>query len=80
MHDASSDNDGTGSRAPRGRSRATGRATLADVAALAGVSPITASRVVAGVTVEQQGEPGTASVVRIRGFGSNGNNDVLYVI
>lgn len=32
------------------RSRATGRVTLADVAAVAGVSPITASRVVAGRT------------------------------
>src|SRR3546814_13862141 len=30
------------------RSRATGRVTLADVAAIAGVSPITASRVVSG--------------------------------
>ncbi|WP_323000120.1 LacI family DNA-binding transcriptional regulator [Castellaniella sp.] len=36
--------------APRSRTRATGRVTLADVAALAGVSPITASRVVAGKT------------------------------
>lgn len=51
MNDSSSDG-GTGSRTTgsRGRSRATGRATLADVAALAGVSPITASRVVAGKT------------------------------
>ena len=49
MHDASSD-DGTGAPPARGRRRATGRATLADVAALAGVSPITASRVVAGKT------------------------------
>lgn len=35
-------------RRPAARSRATGRVTLADVAAVAGVSPITASRVVAG--------------------------------
>lgn len=37
-------------RTGRSRSRATGRVTLADVAALAKVSPITASRVVAGKT------------------------------
>ena len=51
MHDASS-GDGSGIRpsGARGRSRATGRVTLADVAALAAVSPITASRVVAGKT------------------------------
>ena len=35
---------------------------------------------VAGVSVDAQGGPGATSVVRIRGFGSNGNNDVLYVI
>ncbi len=35
---------------------------------------------VAGVSVDEQGGPGNTSVVRIRGFGSNGNNDVLYVI
>ncbi|MDS1139830.1 LacI family DNA-binding transcriptional regulator [Pusillimonas sp. SM2304] len=35
-------------RKPRASSRATGRVTLADVAAIAGVSPITASRVVSG--------------------------------
>ncbi|MEI7736742.1 MAG: SusC/RagA family TonB-linked outer membrane protein, partial [Ferruginibacter sp.] len=35
---------------------------------------------VAGVSVDAQGGPGSTSVVRIRGFGSNGNNDVLYVI
>ena len=35
---------------------------------------------VAGVSVDEQGGPGATSVVRIRGFGSNGNNDVLYVI
>lgn len=48
-------NDGSTPKArrlavPRSRTRATGRVTLADVAALAGVSPITASRVVAGKT------------------------------
>jgi TonB-dependent starch-binding outer membrane protein SusC len=35
---------------------------------------------VAGVSVDAQGGPGSTAVVRIRGFGSNGNNDVLYVI
>lgn len=35
---------------------------------------------VAGVSVDAQGGPGATAVVRIRGFGSNGNNDVLYVI
>jgi len=35
---------------------------------------------VAGVSVDEQGGPGATSVVRIRGFGSNGNNDALYVI
>jgi TonB-linked SusC/RagA family outer membrane protein len=35
---------------------------------------------VAGVSVDAQGGPGSNAVVRIRGFGSNGNNDVLYVI
>ncbi len=35
---------------------------------------------VAGISVDEQGGPGNTSVVRIRGFGSNGNNDVLYVI
>ena len=35
---------------------------------------------VAGVSVDAQGGPGSISSVRIRGFGSNGNNDVLYVI
>lgn len=35
---------------------------------------------VAGVSVDAQGGPGNIAVVRIRGFGSNGNNDVLYVI
>ncbi len=35
---------------------------------------------VSGVSVDAQGGPGSTAVVRIRGFGSNGNNDVLYVI
>lgn len=35
---------------------------------------------VAGVSVDAQGGPGSTAVVRIRGFGTNGNNDVLYVI
>jgi TonB-linked SusC/RagA family outer membrane protein len=34
----------------------------------------------AGVSVDAQGGPGSISNVRIRGFGTNGNNDVLYVI
>lgn len=55
MHDASSD-DGTGAPPARGRRRATGRATLA------GVSPITASRVVAGKTTVR---PELAERVRV---------------
>ncbi len=35
---------------------------------------------VAGVTVDGQGGPGNAQVIRIRGIGSFGNNDPLYVI
>jgi TonB-dependent starch-binding outer membrane protein SusC len=35
---------------------------------------------VAGVSVDAQGGPGSTAVVRIRGFGTNGNNDPLYVI
>ncbi len=35
---------------------------------------------VAGVSVDAQGGPGAVAVVRIRGFGSNNDNDVLYVI
>lgn len=35
---------------------------------------------VAGVSVDEQGGPGNAGVVRIRGFGTLGNNDPLYVI
>ncbi|TRZ70833.1 MAG: TonB-dependent receptor [Bacteroidetes bacterium] len=35
---------------------------------------------VAGVSVDAQGGPGSMANVRIRGFGSNGDNDVLYVI
>ncbi|WP_323018834.1 LacI family DNA-binding transcriptional regulator [Castellaniella sp.] len=53
MNDASSSNRRPAA-ASRGRTRATGRVTLADVAALAGVSPITASRVVAGKTTVRQ--------------------------
>jgi len=35
---------------------------------------------VAGVSVDEQGGPGSTAVVRIRGFGTNGDNDPLYVI
>ncbi|MHA4809909.1 TonB-dependent receptor [Flavitalea flava] len=35
---------------------------------------------VAGVSVDAQGGPGSVAVVRIRGFGTNGDNDPLYVI
>lgn len=35
---------------------------------------------VSGVTVISSGQPGTNSIVRIRGFGSFGNNQPLYVI
>lgn len=35
---------------------------------------------VAGVTVDDQGGPGNSGVIRIRGIGSLGNNDPLYVI
>ena len=35
---------------------------------------------VAGVSVDEQGGPGSTGVVRIRGFGTLGNNDPLYVI
>ena len=35
---------------------------------------------VAGVTVEGQGGPGTPQVVRVRGYGTLGNNNPLYVI
>jgi TonB-linked SusC/RagA family outer membrane protein len=35
---------------------------------------------VAGVSVDNQGGPGSTAVVRIRGFGTNGDNDPLYVI
>jgi TonB-linked SusC/RagA family outer membrane protein len=34
----------------------------------------------AGVTVDDQGGPGNSGVIRIRGVGSLGNNDPLYVI
>jgi LacI family gluconate utilization system Gnt-I transcriptional repressor len=43
-------NKKTSANASKSRNRATGRVTLADVAAVAGVSPITASRVVSGKT------------------------------
>ncbi len=35
---------------------------------------------VAGVSVDQQGDPGSTGVIRIRGFGTNGDNDPLYVV
>ncbi len=35
---------------------------------------------VSGVTVDDQGGPGNSAVIRIRGVGSIGNNDPLYVI
>ncbi|HVY75372.1 MAG TPA: SusC/RagA family TonB-linked outer membrane protein, partial [Puia sp.] len=35
---------------------------------------------VAGVSVDDQGGPGNSGVIRIRGIGSLGNNDPLYVI
>ncbi len=35
---------------------------------------------VAGVSVDDQGGPGSSAVVRIRGFGTLGDNDPLYVI
>ncbi len=35
---------------------------------------------VSGVTVISSGQPGTNSIVRIRGFGSFGNNQPLYVV
>lgn len=35
---------------------------------------------VAGISVDDQGGPGSTAVVRIRGFGTLGNNDPLYVI
>ncbi|MBX3254483.1 MAG: TonB-dependent receptor [Chitinophagaceae bacterium] len=34
----------------------------------------------AGVSVDAQGDPGSVAIVRIRGYGTNGNNDPLYVI
>ena len=33
-----------------------------------------------GVTVITNGQPGTSSIIRIRGFGSFGNNNPLYVV
>ena len=35
---------------------------------------------VAGVSVDAQAGPGSTSVIRIRGFGTNGNNTPLYVV
>jgi TonB-linked SusC/RagA family outer membrane protein len=35
---------------------------------------------VAGVTVITNGQPGTASVIRVRGFGSFGGNEPLYIV
>jgi len=35
---------------------------------------------VSGVTVDQQGGPGTPQIIRIRGIGTLGDNDPLYVI
>lgn len=35
---------------------------------------------VAGVTVITNGQPGTSSIVRVRGFGSFGGNEPLYVV
>nr|WKN37888.1 SusC/RagA family TonB-linked outer membrane protein [Tunicatimonas sp. TK19036] len=35
---------------------------------------------VSGVTVITNGQPGTSSIVRVRGFGSFGGNDPLYVV
>lgn len=35
---------------------------------------------VAGVTVITNGQPGTASQIRVRGFGSFGNNQPLYIV
>ncbi len=35
---------------------------------------------VGGVTVITNGQPGTSSIVRVRGFGSFGNNEPLYIV
>ncbi len=35
---------------------------------------------VAGVTVITNGQPGTNSIVRVRGFGALGGNEPLYVV
>ncbi|MEP7269723.1 MAG: SusC/RagA family TonB-linked outer membrane protein [Saprospiraceae bacterium] len=35
---------------------------------------------VSGVTVVTNGQPGTSSIIRVRGFGSLGNNEPLYVV
>jgi TonB-linked SusC/RagA family outer membrane protein len=54
----------------------------ADVIAQTPVSDISSALKgrVAGVSVDEQGGPGSPGVVRIRGFGTLGNNDPLYVI
>ncbi len=54
----------------------------ADVIAQTPVTDITTALQgrAAGVNVDDQGGPGNAAVIRIRGIGSLGNNDPLYVI
>jgi TonB-linked SusC/RagA family outer membrane protein len=54
----------------------------ADVIAQTPVTDITTALQgrVAGVSVDDQGGPGNAAIIRIRGIGSLGNNDPLYVI
>jgi TonB-linked SusC/RagA family outer membrane protein len=54
----------------------------ADVIAHTPVTDITTALQgrVAGVSVDDQGGPGNSGVIRIRGIGSLGNNDPLYVI
>ena len=54
----------------------------ADVVAKTPVSDVTSvlQGRMAGVTVDGQGGPGSQQVVRIRGYGTLGNNDPLYVI
>jgi len=54
----------------------------ADVIAQTPVTDITTALQgrIAGVNVDDQGGPGNAGVIRIRGVGSLGNNDPLYVI
>jgi TonB-linked SusC/RagA family outer membrane protein len=54
----------------------------ADIIAQTPVTDITTALQgrVAGVSVDDQGGPGNSGVIRIRGVGSLGNNDPLYVI